>query len=353
MTVIETWYPIAGTLKRRGRPDKYAGFYEFTPGVVEPLGTTDAGGPNVGPRYPLSIYNGDITLTTPGQVLEGLDIYGKVYISGTATNAIIRDCIIRGPNHSLTTNSIIGGQSDNLRNVTIEWCRLDGTGRTSPWTEGVRGGNYTIRYSEIMRCVDGISAVNYGNGTIECCRIHNGSYYAWKNDSSGTAWTNYAGYDGVTYTTFPGQSDFTTHSDAMQIHQFSNWVLRGCSLGGTVSGLSPTTKTNNRDPSIPAQRAIIDQIDAAEEFNNACIMIGVATAGVGAMIEKNWFQGGAAVINMQTKPSVGDYLAGITVRDNKFRTSTGYYIYHSTDFAGTLSNNTFVSNGQPVPIDTY
>lgn len=341
---LERWYVTAGTLRRRGRDNKIGGFNEFEPGTVRPNGIDDEGDANVGPRTAiLVVWDGDYVLTQPGQVVTGLDIRGRLYVTATATNCVVRDCIIRGADRPTSDNAIVLGDSLNMRNLLIEWSRLDGEGRESVWNEGIRGGNWTLRYSEIRRVVDGLSMVTLGNGVAECCRVSNGVYGAWLDSSNG-----------VPYPNMPSQADRTTHSDACQIHQYSGWVIRGCYLGGASTGLSTTEKLANRDPQVPEQKAIIDQIDACTDYNNACVQIGVATPGVGALIEKNWFSGGNARINLATKASVGDRLAGVTIRDNRFIRSTwpnpGFYIYARTDFEGVMTGNVFDDNGSPVPI---
>lgn len=343
MSRLERWKVEGTTLKRRGRPDKVGGYNEFAPGTVRPNGIDDPGANNVGPRTTLTTWDGDYVLSTPDQVVSGLDIRGRLYVTSTALNCIVRDCIIRGPDKATSDNAIVLGDSLNLRNITIEWSRLDGEGRESVWTEGIRGGNWTIRYSEIRRVVDGLSMVTLGNGVAECVRVSNGVYGAWLDSSTGTPYPN-----------MPSQGDRTTHSDACQIHQYTGWVIRGCYLGGEATGYSVNEKLANRDPQVPAQKAVIDQIDAATDYNNACVQIGVATPGLGALIENNWFSGGGARINLATKASAGDTLGGVTLRNNRFIRSTwanpGYYIFTRPDFSGVMENNVFDDTGLPVPI---
>lgn len=312
----------------------------------------------VGHRIPLTVWEGDYYLTTPNQSISGLEIRGRLYVNSAATNCRVTDCKITGADPAgvapTTFDAIVSGASLNLRGLVMEWCTIDGTGRETAWTDGIRGGNYTIRYSELTRCVDPVSAVIVGNATIEGCWIHNLVHFAWMNSdvSSTTSWTNYT-YDGVFYSVFPGQSDKYAHADGMQIHQHQGWVFRGNYVGGPYSGYWSQLFAN-RDPSKPAQKAVIDLIDAGEGDMNAGIMIGVASSGgVVALIEKNWFRTCNANINCATKPSLGDYLAGVTIRDNKFYSSPGLQIYTSRDFAGTLSNNTYVDTGLPVPHTLY
>ncbi len=67
--------------------------------------------------------DGDITITTPGTVLDGLDIHGSVVVK--AADVIIRRCIIRGNKTVVASGSnaclsIVGGGSNFLvEDVTI------------------------------------------------------------------------------------------------------------------------------------------------------------------------------------------------------------------------------------------
>ena len=148
----------------------------FAPGTTRPRGALEPGGANVGPRVPLTRYDGDITIQA-GQVVSGLDIYGRVTFAGAG---VLRDCVVRGwrsDQYAALTSpvGIVSGKSFDLKGGLIEWCRIDATGRESLWANGISGGNYTARYCEITRVNDGISGVQVGNATVECCRIWNGT----------------------------------------------------------------------------------------------------------------------------------------------------------------------------------
>src|SRR4051812_7152372 len=179
-----------GALVRRGTaPPVDTGFREFLPGTVKPVGFYDGGTtPNIGPRYPLTAVNGDVTIGA-GVTVERKEIFGKVIFTGAGT---LRDCWVHGPvatppakqagpvNRTLDAFSIgvgiVEGNSFNLRGGLIEWCRLDATGYESSYMDGIRGGNYTCRYTAIHRAVDGGGFVQVGNGTLYCCRI-NANYW--------------------------------------------------------------------------------------------------------------------------------------------------------------------------------
>lgn len=346
---ISSWHPAGAVLKRRGYQDRIGGFYEFTPGAVKPLSYKDEalgiGIRNVGPRVSsFTPHYGDITLT-PGMQLSGLEIFGRITGRGDSTTKI-SDCIIRGNG---TRVSAVGGQSLNLGGAVIEWSRIELDNNQEGFSDAVEGGNYTLRYCELLRGVDGLHWNTLGNATAHCCRIANGFYTAWWNDGTDSVRTaNYTDADGVNWTApFPAQSSGDTHGDGLQIAAGTGWVLRGCYIGGDRT----TTYASKLDPTIPAQLTTIKGLRQNMDFNTSAVLMASASAAtpIGALLEDNWFQGGAARVNLAYKSY--DTLAGVTIRNNRFiRTSFGYYLYVQSGVTAVLSNNIYDDTEQPVSL---
>jgi hypothetical protein len=351
------------------RPDArgMTNFNTWTPGDVVPVGRDDRGVTNVGPRIPVSamtVINGD-HVPVAGQTYTGLFINGRIIPGTGSTGAIYRDCIAtgrawgQGPTYDgAPANDAIFNNNYNGRGVTLEWCALDGTGKENVWTDGVRGNNFTMRYCEIMRTNDGFGASSggyHGPTLIENCRIHSGNYFGWWNSVAGTVYPNFP--------TSP--SDRRSHNDGMQIQGWRGYTIRGCYIGGQRAPLGSNgsgVKQANRDYLIPAQAAVIAQVSAADDYNNACFMIqnnsGIL-AFTSALIEKNWVAGGDACFNFSAATAYGDDLSGVTVRDNRvIRQSSlpgsdgyeGAQIYRSTNSNPTLSGNVWDDTGLPVGI---
>lgn len=327
-------------------------FYEFAPGTVKPLSYLDeaagAGARNVGPRISnLTPYNGDYTLTAGAQV-SGLEIFGRLIGRGDATTKV-SDCIIHGSSTIATSGSAAAlGTSYNFGGATIEWCRIDLTDREGAFTDAIDGGNYKLRYSEVLRGVDGIGANTTGNVEVHCCRVAKGYYFSWWNDATGNArTTSFTDADGDVHNPpFPGHTSGDTHSDGVQIQQAAGWVIRGCYIGGArvVAG-------SDLDPTLTNDWNTIKQINQGLDYKNAAILISSATGSnpVGALIENNWLHGGEARFNIAYK--VYDDMSGVTVQNNRFiRTNYGYYIFRQTNCAATFSNNVYDDTGTAVPI---
>lgn len=326
----------------------------FTPGTVKPLGYIDEidglGAQNVGPRPGITLtpYYGDLILTS-GQEVSGLDIHGRVTTSAALTTpAYVHDCIIRG-NSTIDTGGTgtAIGHNYNFSGTVFEWCRFDATGNENGFLDGLSGGNFTVRYSEILRGVDGIH-LTQGNVTAECCRIYHGYYFAWWDDGAGAVrTTSFTDYGGIQHDPpFPGQSSGDVHSDGVQIAGSSGNIIRGCYIGGERGSSSTASQI---DPTVQADYNIMVARDAAPDYVNAAIIVNALQSNpIGALIEKNWLHGGAARLNLSTNGT--DLLNGLTVQDNRFiRSGYGFYIYKQTGNTATLNNNVYDDTGLPVP----
>jgi hypothetical protein len=335
-------------------------FPEFIAGEVKPIGYyDDPATRNIGPRVAdfasLTPIYGDVIIGA-GEVVEFKRIYGRVTFTGKGT---LRDCIVHGPTQAQIAtftgnyNAAIVNGNYNGYGSTIEWVLIDGHGFENVWTDGIRGNNFTLRYSEITRVSDGFggaSGSQHGPTLIENSRIHNGFYTAWLNPATGL------GYPG--FPTTP--SDRRCHNDGVQIQGWRGYTIRGNYIGGgRAVGITSTTKQNNRDYLNPAHQPTIAAVDAADDMANAALMIqnnSGMLAFTGALIEKNWLAGGDAVVNFSASSTYGDDLSAVTLRNNRFirqslfGSSDGLGIYKSTNAKPILSGNVWDNDNTPVVI---
>ena len=292
------------------------------------------------PGVELTRVNGDFRVTEPGQVFENLEIFGRLIIAATAVNALGRNCYVRGPGTNYTGTSqiaLVTAPSDfDLRGLTLEDCALDATGRENVYVDGVHGGNFTFKRVEIAGVQDGVSLKPaIGGQILEACWIHNGAYFEWLAGEVNS----------------PSQ-DLQTHNDAIQFHRGRGVRIRGCRLGGYRA---PGTPKKTAPYALDANRTAI--IRANDDFNNAGIMLKQEVNSDPAnkiddvIIEKNWLEGGAAMINIAY--SNGNNLAGVQIIDNVFARSSDpnqIYITKPDQAVPVLSGNVFEDNGAPVPI---
>ena len=340
--------------------DYTANFPRFTPGSECPIGFyDDSVNRNVGPRVldfsTLEVVTGDMTVNA-GDVISKKNIFGRINFNGAAEFV---DCWIHGPAladiATFTGNyitAIVNGNY-NGRGSKLSFCLIDGTGYENQWMDAIRGGNLTVEYSEVLRGIDGWGMVTHGNGKLYCSRVHDGFYTSYWSKALNNI--------------YPGSptspSDRRTHCDGVQIQGYSGWEVVGNYIGGQDSGLSASTITYSsgtiyRDVADPVDLAIIQQADAADDYQNSCVIFTNNTGvAIGALVEYNWFQGGAASVNLRASGDP-DLLAGVIVRNNKFfrpqnSGSHGYQIFKQTTCAATLSNNVWEDTGLPVTVATY
>jgi hypothetical protein len=305
----------------------------------------------------------DVVVTANNQVVENLEIWGRVNV-GSFTGVTIRNCIIHGTLLRGVNTAHVIGQGGDLRGATIIDSALVGRPVTVPasyngvanpdagnvnsaneWCGGVIGGNYTVLRTEIRNTSDGLSLNSQiGQVTAKGSWIHDGWFNEWTleqhSPSSGTA----------RYYPYSAGTIHYTHVDGIQFHRGRNYTFVGNVVGGTrVPGdhnVTPSEKT---------------AINSGSDMYNGALMIKQEVDATDAnkienvLIDRNWFEGGAATINITW--GNGNHFESVTISNNKFPRSTWgtqYYILRSRDDAGVgvgnFSNNTFEDNGAPVTI---
>lgn len=268
---------------------------------------------------------GNLNATANSLVIENIEVWGSVNL-GTYQSATIRNSIIHGTTATGTFTPCIIGANENLRGLVVQDSRIIGQG--NPWCEGIRGGNYTVRRSELSNLPNSLSLISQlGNVTAEACWIHNGLYREWE------AWTP----------NMPPAGDYYTHTDGIQFHRGSNYVFRGNMIGGVrVPGEHHT--------------GMAAKIASGDDFYNACFMIkqevddSEANKITDVLIEKNWLMGGSASINLASGRD-NDF-STLVVRNNRFIRSTWgdqWYILRPGSL-GVFQNNVFDDTGEPVTI---
>ncbi len=238
---------------------------------------------------------GDITVTEPDTVLEGLDIHGYVIVR--APNCVIRKCIIRGGKPiTAGSNALLNITAANAGGYLVEDVTL------IPDFPNVRqNGIYVnkpgrFRRIDLSGAVDGI--VIYGNGfELADSYLH----------------------DFVTYPSDPAQGGKPSHSDGVQIAAGHGVRITGTTIVGA---------------------------------NNAAIMVQQDAGVIGDLtIEGNYLDGGGATVNFG---SGGAPKTNLIVRNNRFgpnRRNPGMAIIrHPVQSPLTESGNVWDSDGTPIKI---
>ena len=196
--------------------------------------------------------SGSISVTTPGTIIENLDITGSITID--ASNVTVRNVRVRGNGAKYLINIESSG---GHRGIVIEDVELNGNGIA---TQGIVHGGYTARRVNIHGTEDGIRAGS--NVVLEDSWIHD------------------LRHDGA-FTDAP-------HHDAVQSIGGTNIVLRGNNLEG---------------PFRAQTSAIIMHAHLAGPLRNV-------------LIENNRLSGGTYTLNLKARDGQPDLGSDIVVTGN-------------------------------------
>lgn len=264
-----------------------------TPSSTAPDASQEPGPTNTGvpAGTQLTVYNGNLTITTPGATYADLDIYGFVKVE--APNVTIKDSIIRG-GPATSNTSIIYDLSDAATNLLVEDSEIV-PADPSVYIDGIDGWNYTALRLNIHGTVDG--AKMFGtNATVQDSWIH----------------------DLVTYQDDPSHGGGISHNDDVQILSGSNLRVIGNDLEGGSNSAIQITQDHG-----PLTDVLIDG---------------------------NWADAGSVTFNIANKPLAS--LAGITVTNNMFGHAavTGCQILYTATTTLVAFNNVYADTGLPVVI---
>ena len=151
---------------------------------------------------PLTVINGDYTVTTPGQVVNGLDIRG--YLRIKAANVTVKNTIVRGRAGLTGSMALIQSSSPGVQIIDTEL----NPDYPSYYLDGFVGNNATFTRVNIHHVVDQIKLTG-DNVLVQDSWLHDNSYYA----------------------TVPSGGD--THTDNIQIQAGNNITIRNTVMTGT------------------------------------------------------------------------------------------------------------------------
>jgi len=234
----------------------------------------------------LTVYEGDLVITEPGTVIDGLDIRGFVEVR--AANVTIRNSIVRGGQPG-AQDSLVRSATPGA-SLTITDSEL---AATIPWaTDGLRGSNITAQRLEIRNVLDGAHFWGEGDVTLQDSWIHGILHFASDPRGGGPS-----------------------HDDAIQIQSGSGYVITGNRLEGG---------------------------------NNAAIQL-TQDAGPTSdvRISGNWLDGGGCTVNLAQK-DLGP-LQGIAVTGNTFGDST-YNCAIIRPAAGSITTSGNVGDDGQTPV---
>ena len=242
----------------------------------------------------LTVYNGDLTITTPGTVIDSLDVRG--YVSVKAPNVTIKRSIIRGGAAATVNRAVLAITTAGASNFLVEDVTIVPANPT-PYVNGINvNQSGTIRRANISGTVDGIMI--YGSGVkVEQSYLH----------------------DFVHYLSDPNWGGGPSHDDAIQVQAGTGIQI----VGNTLTGA----------------------------FNSAVMVTQDAGTTKDLWINGNWIDYGGCSINYGSN---GVYKTGMQANNNRFGRAqrvSGCAIIHNSAASDLVPvGNVWDDNGQPAGI---
>jgi hypothetical protein len=128
----------------------------------------------------LTVHNGDLKITQPGTVIDGLDVRGVVSVQ--APNVTIKNSIIRG--RALTGSTALVNATGAQPGLTVVDSEIVPS-TPSPHANGVIGSNFTLTRVNIHGVMDSVHLTG-GNVTIQDSWLHDNMHYSSDPNFGGT-----------------------------------------------------------------------------------------------------------------------------------------------------------------------
>ncbi len=300
-TGVSVTPPPFGTYKPDSTTTGYNGYYAVTPYAT------------------LTPSSGDITITTNGTTLTGLDISGQVKVR--AANVTISSCRIRG-NATLATNSaLVDCNSSLASNVLIQDCLLVAD-TPSVWWDAVIGHDYTALRNEVYNVVDGFGVYNVNNSNGACNVYIYGNYV----------------HDLSYFSPDPNHSDNHSHNDCVQIQGNSLIRITGNNFQAFASAsVGNGSTTDAYYPCVTGQ--VITYSPNVGPITDVTV-------------QNNWLHGGSRGIVAIMSPQTSGFNIG-SIINNQFggdQHLTNVLQLDNTLTYNSLSGNVYESTGASIPI---
>ena len=285
------------------------------PGAVKP----GAGNTGVPAGTTLKVHRGDLVITTPGTVIDGLDIYGFVTVK--AANVTIKNSRVRGSGPGSFNTGLINANHSAVKNLLIQDVTLV-PDYPSVWINGVLGHDFTARRVNTYNVVDGFGIYNINgpaaNAVVESSWVHDLSYFSPD----------------------PNHSDNQTHNDAIQIQGGTNITIVGNYLSAYLSKSAGTQ--NYKYPQAGFGVILTPNVNAVS----------------GSKINNNWLDGSYIPIKLTTGKkgpmNFGQVNNNRFARDMRNTPMNGvnqwFTILMTPDMTAEPHGNDYVDNGTPITV---
>ncbi|EGD40559.1 right-handed parallel beta-helix repeat-containing protein [Nocardioides sp. WG-D5] len=264
----------------------------------EPLGSPPPGAGSPGPRdtgvppkKKLRTHRGDLIIRTPGQVVDGLEVHGRIQVE--APNVTIRNTLVIVPTGSETAG--ISNNNDRGAGMLVSNVEVRAE-NAAPGVNGVVGHDFTLQNSEVHHVTDQVH-ITGSNVTVRDNWFHDN--YHFESD--------------------PYQDGGASHDDSIQI------------IGGSNITIADNRFTGAYNAGVQITQSIGDVSDVT--------------------IRDNLLGGGGCTVNVAEK-SRGP-IRGVEIRDNRFLSDQridGCAIIHPSSTKISHSGNVWDDTGRPVTL---
>ncbi|MEU6138427.1 right-handed parallel beta-helix repeat-containing protein [Nocardioides sp. NPDC047086] len=259
-----------------------------SPPAQDHPGSGDTGVP---PKKKLRVHRGDLVIRTPGKVIDGLEVHGRINVE--APNVTIRNTKVIVPTSSETAG--ISNNNDNGAGMLVSNVEVLAE-NAAPGVNGVVGHDFTLQSSEIHHVTDQVH-ITGSNVIVRDNWFHDN--YHFESD--------------------PYQDGGASHDDSIQIIGGGNITIAGNRFTGAY---------------------------------NAGVMITQSIRDVdGVTIRDNLLGGGGCTVNISEKGR--GPVDGLVIRDNRFLSDQridGCAIIHPSTTKVTHSGNVWDDTGRPVAL---
>lgn len=237
----------------------------------------------------LQHHYGNLTITTPGTVVNAMDIHG--FLTIRASNVTVQNSIVRGGDPGQVNSSLISAYGDHV-NLVIKDTTLVGA-FPSPYLDGLKGLNFTATRLDISNVVDTILIFG-DNVTVQDSWLHGNTHF----DPD------------------PRTPDGISHDDNVQIEGGRNIMLRHNTFQGAYGAVVMITQNYARSQDIsiidnvisgggcsinlsekgqgPIQNTLVQDNEFGATRVNGCAVIAPPTSPV-RMVNNIWSATGASV----------------------------------------------------------
>jgi hypothetical protein len=249
----------------------------------------------------LTVFVGDFTTSKDGQIIEHLDITGRLIIRHNGVT--VRNCRVQGGQPTGSWFVTVDTTQSRVAPTRFYDCTFAASVKTVGSGSGIQGRDFELHRCDISGSVDGVGA-QYSNVGIFGCWIHDLPYYP---------------YD-------PAHKD-GSHNDCIQVHGGIGFTINGNSLEAGTKGNAAIMVT--QDAALTSKLSI---------SNNWIISTDNCATGI------NISQGG--------KPA----MASVSIMNNRFSPLVMWRVGHAglidapTFDASAISGNVYDVDGLPAKI---